>query len=229
MMRNFPRFFGILPFLFLPACFGQAAAREPVEVYTVCDIIRDLPAFNGKEMAILGRMLFTMEGAWLTADDCGVDLEALSAGLNHFMKLNNSVWLLATTDDYDSAGHMPSINPASLAKKLKQAAATRKIGTHDLYVCTDSTKPDGKRKCVTEQEDDEWAIAYGRVDVTSESRYWVGFGHLGGAPVQMVVKGRLFYPEHESLEDLIAKPPITVPPSRVGDLPMTHAPLFSPY
>ncbi len=194
MMRNFPRFFGILPFLFLPACFGQAAAREPVEVYTVCDIIRDLPAFNGKEMAILGRMLFTMEGAWLTADDCGVDLEALSAGLNHFMKLNNSVWLLATADDYDSAGHMPSINPASLAKKLKQAAATTKIGTHDLYVCTDSTKPDGKRKCVTEQEDDEWAIAYGRVDVTSESPLLGGFSSPGGSSGADGCKGSFVLP-----------------------------------
>src|SRR5215471_6001010 len=53
---------------FLPVSALAADAIAPV---TVCEILSDLPAHDGKEVAVLGRYSFRRDGRWIGEQTCG--------------------------------------------------------------------------------------------------------------------------------------------------------------
>lgn len=55
--------------------FAQVKADELVKPVSVCDVLLDLPRFNGKDVAVFGRFSSYCEQSRLTADDCGRKLE----------------------------------------------------------------------------------------------------------------------------------------------------------
>jgi hypothetical protein len=52
----------------LAAC--AMAADPPIPPVTVCEILADLPAHEGKDLAVLGRFSFRRDGRWVGEDAC---------------------------------------------------------------------------------------------------------------------------------------------------------------
>ena len=52
----------------LGAC--ALAADSPLAPVTVCEILKDLPIHEGKEVAVLGRYSFRQSGRWIAEQAC---------------------------------------------------------------------------------------------------------------------------------------------------------------
>lgn len=56
----------------LAACALAAGADPPpIAPVTVCEVLADLPAHQGKDFAVLGRYSFRRDGRWMGEDGCG--------------------------------------------------------------------------------------------------------------------------------------------------------------
>jgi hypothetical protein len=178
----------------VPGLEAQVKSTEaPLTPVTVCEILASPQQFNGMNLAILGRLDQTGEGWWLAEDDCGRKL------VTEGYTWPNLIWLHCC---YEPAPDPPSgllrLDDVAMAAKLKQIRGTTELKYQKRLVVT-ITK-DGKGESTSGWRDvkDEWAVAYGRIEARSElhppkgsgpDRYWgSGFGHLGAAPVQLVIK-----------------------------------------
>src|SRR5947199_5742815 len=56
--------------LALLMAFSAIAADSPITPVTVCEIIADLAAHEGKDMAVLGRYSFRHDGRWIGENSC---------------------------------------------------------------------------------------------------------------------------------------------------------------
>ncbi len=57
--------------LTLSTGFGQIPERtSDIPIITVCEALHDLARYNGKTIVIVGRLVSTMEGSWLS-EECG--------------------------------------------------------------------------------------------------------------------------------------------------------------
>jgi hypothetical protein len=119
--------FGLLPV--------SAFAADPIVPLTVCEVLTDLPAREGKDIAVLGRYSFRQEGRWIGEQACA------GAGSTP------ALWLV---EDAGGGPKPPSdfeLDAGSLNRKfaeiLKHTALGRfRFGTADY---------------------DRWAVVYGRV------------------------------------------------------------------
>jgi hypothetical protein len=165
--------------------FGQTNTEQPVKVVTVCDILLDPSNFNGKSIVVLGRLSSSDEGSWLVEDKCDRKVDSKNGTASHIM-----VWLEQRGRGPSTPPSMPSIDQDSLKAKLEQAGQTTKLGKHIQYQCTISfLEKNAKPECGWPEVNDQWAIVYGRVETVSDGEN--GFGHLGGAPAQVVVQAPL--------------------------------------
>lgn len=54
------------------AAFAAASDPSPVIApLTVCEVLADLPAHDGKSLAVLGRYSFRKDGRWIGEESCG--------------------------------------------------------------------------------------------------------------------------------------------------------------
>jgi len=119
----------------LAAAFG-VAADPPIPTVTVCEVLADLPAHEGKDVAVLGRFSFRRDGRWIGEQSC----EAANGA-------PPQLWL---TED-SAAGPKPPANFEFDSQVLnkKFAAMAKRTAL-------------GKFKFGT-PEYDRWAVVYGRV------------------------------------------------------------------
>ncbi len=113
-----------------------AAADPPIPPVTVCEILVDLPAHEGKDVAVLGRYSFRRDGRWIGEQSC----EPATA-------VPPVLWL--TEDEFTApkpAGNL-AFDVAVLNKKF--AALTHRTSL-------------GKFR-FGQPEYDRWAVVYGRV------------------------------------------------------------------
>ncbi|MCX6631309.1 MAG: hypothetical protein NTW28_27165 [Candidatus Solibacter sp.] len=112
------------------------AADPPIPPVTVCEILADLPAHEGKDVAVLGRFSFRRDGRWIGEQTC-----------DPATTVPPVLWL---TED-SAAGPKPTgsfeFDVAVLNKKF--AALTRRTAL-------------GKFR-FGNPEYDRWAVVYGRV------------------------------------------------------------------
>ena len=112
------------------------AADPPIPTVTVCEVLADLPAHEGKDVAVLGRFSFRRDGRWIGEQSCGPNSPAPPL-----------LWL---AEDLE-AGPKPPANfefdSALLNKKF--AALTKRTSL-------------GKFR-FGQPEYDRWAVVYGRV------------------------------------------------------------------
>src|SRR4051795_9515844 len=47
-----------------------AAAADPIVPLSVCEVLSDLPAHEGKDIAVLGRYSFRKDGRWIGEQSC---------------------------------------------------------------------------------------------------------------------------------------------------------------
>jgi len=174
-------------FLIAGTALGQTNTADRVKVQTVCDILLDQGKFSGKAVAVLGRFIASDEGRWLTEDDCGRKVEAQG------VPLDVSVWIEYRGTPSGTPG-TPVLDQDSLKVKLAQAAKTTKLGKHVQFQCT--IRKDGNPECGWPEVQDQWVIAYGRVETQGDRGY--GFGHLNGAPAQVIIQGQLIFVEEQT-------------------------------
>jgi hypothetical protein len=51
--------------------FAAASDPPPLAPLTVCEVLADLPAHDGKNYAVLGRYSYRRDGRWIGEDACG--------------------------------------------------------------------------------------------------------------------------------------------------------------
>lgn len=186
---------GIIAAAFL--CPGISSAQSkpsapPFKPVTVCEVLANPAQFDGKNLLVLGRSNQTFEGHWLAEDDCGTKLTM--AGRTW----PNSVWLeCCRTPAPDPPSGTLAIDKDALDQKLQQVRQTTQLRYHLSLVTSPDEKAGARREVM-----DDWAVAYGRLEVVGEippprnslfpelpgQKTWNhGFGHLGAAPVQLVI------------------------------------------
>ena len=110
------------------------AADPPIPPMTVCEILADIPAHEGKDVAVLGRFSFRRDGRWIGEQSCATAVPPV-------------LWL--TEDEFTApkpAGNL-AFDVAVLNKKF--AALTHRTSL-------------GKFR-FGQPEYDRWAVVYGRV------------------------------------------------------------------
>ncbi len=112
------------------------AADPPIPPVTVCEILADLPAHEGKDIAVLGRYSFRHEGRWIGEQSC--DPASSTPPL---------LWLIEDSTD----GPKPPVHIEFDAAVLNKKFAAL---THHTSL--------GKFRFGT-PEYDRWAVVYGRV------------------------------------------------------------------
>lgn len=148
-----------------------SAREQPLQLVTVCEVLKNRNLYNGKMVAILGHWSATDEGAWVVGD------------CSHHLKTGAHLWSDSIWLEYDSSSesafkdHMP----------MDMVAAKRK-----LRELKRDTKP-----CSTNYK---WAVVYGRFETYEELRTSIagdgntthpaGFGHLNDSPAQIVHKSK---------------------------------------
>ena len=125
-----------LSMLALLLAVTAVAADPPITPVTVCEVIADLAAHEGKDLAVLGRYSFRRDGRWIGEDTCD------PAG-----KVPPMLWL---TEDSDSAPKPPGeyeLDVPSLNKKFADLVRHSALGKFRFG----------------NPEYDRWAVIYGRV------------------------------------------------------------------
>ena len=118
----------------LGAC--ALAADPPLAPVTVCEILKDLPIQQGKDVAVLGRYSFRQSGRWIAEQAC--DPASPEAQL---------LWL---TEDSASAPKPPNnfeLDGAALNRKFTEMRRRTSLGKFRFG----------------SSDYDRWAVVYGRV------------------------------------------------------------------
>jgi hypothetical protein len=115
------------------------AADPPIPTVTVCEVLADLPAHEGKDVAVLGRFSFRRDGRWIGEQSCPVANGPATAP--------PLLWLTEDSAEGPKPPENFEFDSALLNKKF--AAMTKKTSL-------------GKFR-FGQPEYDRWAVVYGRV------------------------------------------------------------------
>ena len=127
--------------LALLAAAWAVAADPPITPVTVCEIVADLPAHEGKEVAVLGRYSFRRDGRWIGEDNC-----------DPARSVAPMLWL---TEDSAAAPKPPgnfALDSASLTRKFVDLLRHTTLGKFRFGT----------------PEYDRWAVVYGRIAVRKD-------------------------------------------------------------
>ena len=154
-----------------PLAAGADPAQQPV---TVCEVLRDLSAYDGKVVAVVGRFSSRQAGRWLGEQKCA-----------HKFVTGGQQWPNAFWVEYDPATapkppEVLVVNAVLLAQKVRKV----KLDTSLTQL------PFGS------QDYDNWAVVYGRVEtrkdliaVTGGGPRKNGFGYGESSPARLVCHG----------------------------------------
>jgi hypothetical protein len=147
---------------------------------SVCEVLTNRKFYDGKIVGLIGRWSATEEGFWLV-EECESQI-----------KTGDYSWRTVIALTYDPSS--PSI--FSSGPRLVDAALNKKIAELDAAFGSANDKR-------------SWAVVYGRIETREELRTMVycnrklirpaGYGHLGGAPAQIVYREKdlVVSPEHK--------------------------------
>ena len=127
---------GRLVWLALLLAAFAIAADPPIPPLTVCEVLADLPAHEGKDLAVLGRFSFRHDGRWIGEQSCGPATA-----------VQPMLWL--TEDEFTApkpAGNL-AFDAAVLNKKFAALVRRTSLGKFRFG----------------NPEYDRWAVVYGRV------------------------------------------------------------------
>lgn len=157
--------------LVCPLIEGAEPALQPV---TVCEVLQDLQAYDGKVVAVVGRFSSRPAGRWLGEQKCA---HKFVAGDQEWP---NAFWV---TYDPATAPKPPAVlavNAPLLAEKVREV----KMGTSLTKLPFGST------------DYDSWAVVYGRVETrkdlvtaTANGARKNGFGYGESSPARIVCHG----------------------------------------
>jgi hypothetical protein len=154
---------------------GLLCAAEPaLQPVTVCEVLHDLSAYDGKVVAMVGRFSFRQSGRWLGEQNCG---QKLSIGGEEWP---NSFWVAYDPVSAPKPPTVLAVDAELLAQKLRTVKAATAL-TKFRFGSTDY---------------DNWAVVYGRVEtrkelvtVTAGGARRNGFGYGESSPARLVCHG----------------------------------------
>jgi hypothetical protein len=150
-----------------------STSDDPLPVLTVCEVLSDLPRYEGTTVIVVGRVSSSMEGIWLD-EECGIKV------LNGDREFQPSIWLAWGVDYLAPPPQMPRgfrWNKSLLRQKLEQVKRTTRLRVYKGA------------------KGDEWLALFGRLETRlprrikiGEDRYGYadGFGHEASSPAQLV-------------------------------------------
>ena len=164
-----------LAILFLTlVCLRIEGAEPPLQPVTVCEVLQDLSAYDGKVAAVVGRFSSREAGRWLGEQKCDHKL------VTGDQEWPNSFWVVYDPADAPKPPAVLAVDAALLAQKLRAV----KIGTTLTKLRFGS--PDY----------DNWAVVYGRIEtrkdlltVTASGTRKNGFGYGESSPARLVCHG----------------------------------------
>ena len=150
--------------------WAQSTSADEVPILSVCEVLQNRIAFNGKTVVVVGRSSGTFEGTWL-AEDCPTRLNT-----------DGYEWdgLISTTYDASKTAPPPSIRDF----KWSQSALKTKLASVKM-----TTKLRGRGY------NDKWVAIVGRFETKERFKVWNrpsgqpiadGFGHLNASPAQLI-------------------------------------------
>ena len=154
-----------------PLIGGAEPALQPV---TVCEVLQDLSAYDGKVVAVVGRFSSRQTGRWLGEQKCGHKL------VTGDQEWPNAFWVVYDPAAAPKPPAVLAVDAVLLAQKLravKQGTSLTKLrfGSPDY---------------------DNWAVVYGRIEtrkdlvtVTASGTRKNGFGYGESAPARLVCHG----------------------------------------
>jgi hypothetical protein len=164
-----------LAILFLTLVCSLVVGAEPaLQPVTVCEVMQDLQAYDGKVVAVVGRFSSRQAGHWLGEQNCG---RKLIAGDREWP---NAFWVAYDPVDAPKPPAVLAVDAPLLAKKLREV----KLGT--ALTKLPFASPDY----------DNWAVVYGRVETrkdlvtaTASGTRRNGFGYGESSPARLVCHG----------------------------------------
>jgi len=155
-------------------CPLTAGADPPLRPVTVCEVLQDLSAYDGKVVAVIGRFSYRQAGRWLGEQTC--PHKFVSGGL----EWPNAFWVTYDPEDAPQPPAVLAVDAPILAQKLR----TVKLGTAPTKLPFGST------------DYDNWAVVYGRVETrkdlvvaTAGGARKNGFGFGESSPARLVCHG----------------------------------------
>ena len=154
-----------------PLIEGGEPALRPL---TVCDVMQDLSAYDGKVVAVVGRFSSRQTGRWLGEQKCGQKL------VTGDQEWPNAFWVVYDPAAAAKPPAVLAVDAAILAQKLRAV----KLGTSLTKLRFGS------------EDYDNWALIYGRVEtrkdlvtVTPSGTRKNGFGYGESSPARLVCHG----------------------------------------
>jgi len=124
---------------------GHAQINRDIPVLTVCEVLRDLKLFNGKDVVIVGRSGWTFEGTFLS-EDCEPDGRTTIQG-------NKWLSLIYVSDEDQRSGRQTGFHfdEELLRRKLEEVKRT--------------TRPTSEQKAIPKSNPfaDRWLAVLGRL------------------------------------------------------------------
>lgn len=119
------------------ACASAVAEDAPIVPFTVCEVLHDLPSYDGKPEAVLGRYSFRHDGSWLSEQACEAPLPTPAA-----------LWLAEDPTDGPRPPDSFQLDAPALTRKLNEIRKHTSLGKF-RFGSTDY---------------DRWAVVFGRVE-----------------------------------------------------------------
>jgi hypothetical protein len=151
--------------------YGAEPTLQPV---TVCEVLQDLSAYDGKVVAMVGRFSFRQNGRWLGEQNCDRKLVIAE------QQWPNAFWVAYDPASAPKPPAVLTVDGVLLAQKLravKQATSLTKF----RFGSTDY---------------DSWVVIYGRVETrkdlvlaTAGGTRKNGFGYGESSPARLVCHG----------------------------------------
>lgn len=147
----------------LAAGLSSGATDEPVPVLTVCEALKDTARYDGKTVVVVGRLDSTSEGGWLNAE-CGFTVRN---GGRDFRPSISVTYVV---------GQVAPPPPLPLGFKWDRGLLREKIS-------------EVKRSTKLQYKGERWEAVFGRLETRLPANM-AGFGHLNGAPAQLIWPAR---------------------------------------
>jgi hypothetical protein len=119
------------------ACAAAKPADAPLEPVSVCELLRDLPSHEGKDVAVFGRYSYRTNGRWIGEQACAPAVEGPA-----------QFWLLEDPDRSPRPPQDFEIDGAAVRRKFVDILKRTALGKFRFG------NPDY----------DRWAVIYGRVE-----------------------------------------------------------------
>lgn len=152
---------------------------------TVCELLADPMAYDGKDVALLGRYDDShFDGSWVSEDNCGSKLTTDG------YVWPNRVWLAGSV----GSGPAPPLgllvlDPSALGQKLESVRRTTSLNMEEVSFYGKDGQ--GGTRLVKQH----WAVIFGRIEARKQlrpprplpNRDWGnGFGQMSSAPAQII-------------------------------------------